>query len=155
MGSEMCIRDRLEALPVDIKDKVLLQLGENDVTYSQILETAKKIWPHRWNRGSSFAAVNIQDAGATACASVQCHEPEVSVHESRPITSQNNQKPFVPRCRGCKRLGHLQRDCRIICHRCNEKGHMKFDCPSLLATAVPLNAEEGVTKSSVTPKKAM
>ena len=60
----------LEALPVDIKDKVLLQLGENDVTYSQILETAKKIWPHRMNRGNSFAAVNMQDAGATACASV-------------------------------------------------------------------------------------
>ena len=37
----------IEALPSGIRDKVLLQIGKNDLRYSTVLTTTKKIWPHR------------------------------------------------------------------------------------------------------------
>ena len=145
----------MEALPVNIKENVLLQLGEDDITYSRVLTTAKKIWPSRLtcNKNSSYAAVNVQESGASACAGVDIQNREsATLTQGKGSDFQEGtsrfQRPMAPRCRGCKRFGHLQRECRVICHRCNERGHMKYDCPS----AVPLNAGEGVTKSSVTPR---
>ena len=33
-----------------------------------------------------------------------------------------------PKCSGCHRRGHMQKDCRVRCFACNGVGHMKRDC---------------------------
>ena len=107
----------LEALPINIRDQVMLFLG-NDLSYSEVLRAAKRIFP----QGASveIGAYGGVKTGNGKSESFQSYQ----------------QKP--PRCNGCNRLGHFQKDCRVICHKCGQRGHLKYSC-----TAVPLNASQG------------
>ena len=120
----------LDSLPVNIREQVTFQVG-NDLTYLNVLEAAKKIWPSRTESG--------------ACAGLRMEVKRSTTEDIHETKIPRRLPP--PRCVSCKRIGHIRQNCRTICFKCNEIGHISKNC-----TAVPLNGVEGATlKSTVVP----
>lgn len=117
----------LESLPKNIKEQVVLRLG-NDFCYKDILSCAKKIWP------------TMQGIGSVGVG--QRTDARTPQKVSYPRSAENNVRSnfeHTPFCMCCKRYGHLKKDCRIHCFKCGKQGHMKNECRS----AVPLNEDRG------------
>lgn len=135
----------LDSLPTNIREQVMLQIG-NDLHYSNVLHTAKKIWP---TRSESGACAGFQ-AQSTQNNSGGLNSGSFKRGEIIP-NSSDAQKRFLPRCIGCKRIGHIRRDCRTVCHKCNQIGHVARDC----AAAVPLNLVQGATANPAVPHQTL
>jgi len=125
----------LDSLPSNIREHVVMQIG-NDLTYSNVLNTAKKIWPGK-----------VENDGA--CAGFKANETYNLTGPTLGARTGTPRSLPPPRCFGCKRVGHVKRDCKTVCFKCNQIGHMLKDCP-----AVPLNATAGATlEHSVVPNQ--
>ena len=112
----------LDCLPTRIREQVSLMVG-NDLTYSDVLSAAKRIWPGKVEN--------------SVCAGFNSPQNTGNVERN----TMNSSRRFPPpRCIGCKRLGHLKRDCKTVCYRCHQVGHVSRDC-----SAVSLNCAEGTT----------
>ena len=139
----------LDSLPVNIREQVVLQIG-NDVTYSNVLSAAKKIWPGKVESGACIGGLNAQ------IGYHQRNIPSPRKIDPRRIEDASNSAEFprrstLPRCSGCKRVGHVRRDCKTLCYKCHQIGHVIRDCTS----AVSLNGSEGATSTeSVVPQSA-
>lgn len=122
----------LSSLPVNIREQVVLQIG-NELTYSNVLGAAKKIWPGRTDN--------------SVCAGLNFQPKAFEMSDCNASNFPRRSPP--PRCSGCKRIGHIKRDCNTVCYKCKQIGHTSRNCCS---SAVPLNGVEGTTPAeSVVP----
>ena len=86
------------------------------------------------------------DEVLTAAKKIWPNKPELSACVG--ATKNESTKQRSVRCFGCDRLGHMRQECRVVCFRCGRKGHIMSRC-----TAVPLNANLGVTSQTVAPRQ--
>ena len=114
----------LDCLPIRIREQVSLMVG-NDLAYSDVLSAAKRIWPGK------------VENSMCVCAGFNFQQNTDNVERN---TTNFPRRFPPPRCIGCKRLGHLKRDCKTVCYRCHQVGHVSRDC-----SAVSLNSAEGTT----------
>lgn len=97
----------LDALPKALADQVSLLHGEG-MKLEDILSSAKSLQIGR--EGSDALAV-----------------PAVSDHRVLKTTAVPRERPLM-RCDGCRRFGHLQKNCPVVCFRCGSNGHYQRDC---------------------------
>ena len=138
------------ALPVALRDKVVLHLGE-DVTVAVVVKTAMLV-------KSALAvrvAVNVdkvaEEEEVTAAAVAPVPKPRGSVgthlRKTPLVVPQSRSARSGSRCFVCDSLGHLHRDCPVKCYGCGEVEHLCKDCPRLT-----LNESRGPQAGPVVPK---
>jgi len=97
----------IDALPSNIAEQVTLLHGEKMVL-RDVISSAKSL------------QIGQKGVGAMAAAAT------TGARRQQGTTTSQQQPPA--RCYGCRRFGHLIRDCPLICYRCGGRGHYQRNC---------------------------
>lgn len=97
----------LDALPANVAEQIKLCVG-SAINLHTVVDMAKTLL--------------VPDAYALAAAG------------ARPALNKQRQTTFEtkkgPRCYGCRKFGHLLRECPMTCFACGGRGHMRKQCPT-------------------------
>ena len=104
----------IDALPKVVADQIAMQHGE-ELDLQKVINSSKALM-------SSFTE--------SAYAAVGGISKDQRQQVGRRGTTDLPASASL-RCFGCKRVGHLKRDCAVICFRCQARGHIQRFCPEV------------------------
>ncbi len=131
----------VDGLPEPTRSQLRALMSGGDWKLQAALECAKSMLRQRGREpdyvgglvGRAATGKLCSDAARTAQGSADSRQVrptgQPAVHE-RSSQAEGVGQSRDKRCRGCNRLGHLQRDCRTRCYICDRVGHLKRDCPN-------------------------
>ena len=126
----------LNAIPMRIADEVRLRHGK-ELELTAVVDCAKSLWRNY----EAETPLTMALAATTGNRDVR----------SPPYASAQPQATAV-RCYGCRRTGHIRRDCPVQCFNCGERGHFRRDCPKATMATSSGNASAGAaTPGQATP----
>ncbi|MCH9662249.1 MAG: hypothetical protein K0U66_01145 [Gammaproteobacteria bacterium] len=129
----------LGTLAADVRDKVVLQLGE-DVTLTGVIRAATLV------KSAPAAGVAVEIGKERSGAAMAAARPAPQSREVRSPSPYSQSARTGPRCFGCGKTGHLRRDCPVKCFECGRAGHLRRNCPQ-----VTLNGSGGPQAGPAAP----
>jgi hypothetical protein len=112
----------LDALPARIAESVRLQCGEH-LELASVVNCAKTLLADPATAGTTDAT-----AAAAAAAMSRATLDRRQHQQGEPAGAVANNGRI--QCYGCRRFGHLRKDCQTRCFRCGENGHLQRNCNS-------------------------
>ena len=131
----------LRAVPARIADEVHLRHGKT-MGLDDVMDSIKSLWRNHGRESPVPVALAASHVGTSGRRSQESPGPQ----------QQWEKKTAPPRCFGCRRLGHIRRDCTLHCFNCGDRGHFRRDCPKDGPTALSGNGPAGAaTPGQATP----
>ena len=109
----------LGRLDPDVRDKVVLHLGDN-LSVAGVVNAAKKV--SRMTTSKLASAAGYKNQGDEESDAVAAIAKDRHVKRSPGLLKSR------VRCFGCGQLGHVRRECQAVCYVCGKKGHIRKNC---------------------------
>ena len=140
----------LDALSPDIRERILLEVDEGDLSYDKVMTLARRLVSNKMTGG--YVGEKLSPEQTFTSSRGRSQGPESARQPVFPRTAEMDDtaaqtlnvqgRKSLIKCFCCGRVGHVRKECLVQCYECGKNGHKRHECHAK-PSAVHLNSKVG------------